>query len=99
MAQVFEGQTTDGNSVVVDDFLGGEIDIAVGGTFDGAIVELQVLLKKAGGSNWIPVSENGEPCQWTEPLVKTLRVSEPCSLRLVVVEDTDGDDTNINAWI
>ena len=100
MAQVFNAQTANAESSVVE-HTGGEVDIKLSGVLGTGVVTLQARFKESGVSGpWVPVAEDNQPCVWnstTGPLIKTVRLSKPCDLRLSLTNA--GGGTNISAWI
>jgi len=92
--QVLTSATTNVTSTAVI-HSGGEVDIAVNGVFGGASVALQANF--TGVDTWVPVSEGTAACAFTVSLIKTLKVSRRCQLRLVITGATG--TTSLNGWI
>jgi hypothetical protein len=92
--QVFTSRTTNGDSLEATSG-GGEVDIVVDGTFDGCSVA--VMIRFNGLPTFVPASEGDAACVFTAPMTKTIKLSRPATIKLVV--SSAGGSTDVDAWI
>lgn len=94
LQKIFNGATANGDSLAVTHG-GGEVEIVVGGVFNGCTVTAYAMFP--GTETYVPLSENGATAVWTTGLVKILKTARPCLLKLVI--SSTGASTAINAWV
>jgi hypothetical protein len=92
--QVFTSRTTNGDSLEATSE-GGEVDIVLDGVFGGASVAVMVRFR--GLPTFVPASEGDAACVFTAPMTKTIKLSRPCTIKLVI--SSAGGSTSLNAWI
>lgn len=88
--QVFTARTTNGDSTK-QPHQGGEVEIVVKGTFDGATVTAYADF--VNGPSACPIDGG----VFTDPNTKILRTVRPCSVYFTV--SSAGASTSIDAWV
>jgi len=94
MKEILSAADANGDSLIVD-HNGGEVEVVVEGTFDGATVT--AYLKMDGRDTWVPASENSAVAAWTEPMVKAFKTLRKCQIKLTI--SSAGASTEITAAI